>query len=78
MKNITITVPHGLARWAKIHAAKMEKSLSRMISDLLAEQRSQEEGYERAMRGFLGRKPVRLKEHGGYPSRDELHERDST
>ena len=35
MKNITITLDEDVARWAKIHAAKQEKSLRRVNGRIL-------------------------------------------
>jgi plasmid stability protein len=37
MKNVTVTLPDGLATRARVAAARQNKSLSRFIADLLAE-----------------------------------------
>ena len=76
MKNITITLPKEVARWARIRAASNDISLSRMVAEMLRECMVQEEGYQAAKRAFLSRKAVDLRSGGSYPSRDELHERD--
>ena len=76
MKNVTITLPEEVARWARIYAAKHETSVSRMLGEILRQRMLEEEGYEASKHSFLSRKPVRLKRKGQrYPSRDELHER---
>lgn len=76
MKNVTITLPEDVARWARVHAAKKDLSLSRMVAEMLRERMVEEEGYRKAMQSFLSREPERLKTEGSYPGRDELHERD--
>ena len=76
MKNVTITLPEGVARWARIWAAEHETSVSRMLGKLLQQHMEKDQGYETAMRAFLSRKPKMLKEKGGrYPQREELHDR---
>ena len=76
MKNITISLEEKTARWVRVWAAKHEKSVSRMIGDLLSQQMEASQGYDRAMRRYLKRKPVALKLNDeSYPSRDELYDR---
>jgi Arc/MetJ-type ribon-helix-helix transcriptional regulator len=75
MKNVTVTLPEEVARWARVQAAQREKSVSRYLADLLQEQMEEETAYEAAMVGYLKREPVRLSSGGPYPSRDELHDR---
>jgi hypothetical protein len=78
MKNITITLPEEAARWARVRAAELDTSVSRLVGDLLIDLMRQEEGYRAAMRLVLTRKPVKLSARGTrYPTRDELHGRDS-
>ena len=77
-KNITITLPEEAARWARVRAAELDTSVSRLVGDLLTDLMHQEEGYRAAMRLVLVRKPVKLSARGArYPTRDELHARDS-
>lgn len=76
MKNLTITLPEEVARWARVRAARLDLSVSRMVAEMLRERMAEEAGYQAARRAYLGRKPVVLKERGGYPARDELHDRD--
>lgn len=48
--------------------------MSRLIDMILKEHMREEEGYERAMRRALGRKPF-LKSSGPYLSREKAHNR---
>ena len=73
MKNVTITLPEPVARWARVWAARHNTSVSRMLGDLLTRMMEQEGGYEKARRSYLGRKPRRL--GGNLPDRDALHDR---
>ena len=75
LKNITITVDEQVGRWARIYAARNETSVSRLVGDLLRQRMQEEQGYEAAMRQYLARRPVVLKESGGYPRREQLHDR---
>ncbi len=76
MKNITITLEEDVARWAKIHAAKLGKSLSRLVGEMLKGKMLEENQYRSAMQRYLSQSPCRLKESGApYPKREELHER---
>ena len=75
MKNVTVTLDEEVARWARILAAREEKSVSRLLGDVLREKMLEERGYGAAMKAYLSRKAKPLKRSGGYPSRDELHDR---
>jgi hypothetical protein len=78
VRNITITLDEKTAAWARRHAAQLDMSLSRYVGELLESTMRQSREYERAMRQYLARKPAKLKKRSSrYPSRDELHERDS-
>ncbi len=77
MKNVTITLDEEVARWARILAAREEKSVSRLLGEVLREKMLAERGYDAAMKAYLSRKAKPLKKSGGYPSRDELHDRKS-
>ncbi len=74
LRNITITLEEDVARWARIEAARQDKSVSRLLAGLLQERMTQTERYERAMRRALARKPF-LKTDGHYLSREEAHAR---
>ena len=76
MKNITITVPENVAKWARVYAAEHETSISRMLGDILKDKMDTESSYSRSMERFLSKKPVKLRDNGDrYPDRDKLHER---
>jgi hypothetical protein len=76
MKNVTITLDEEVARWAKIHAAKQEKSLSRLVGEMLKKKMAEEETYQSAMQHYLSQPPLQLKEKGSvYPGRENLHDR---
>jgi hypothetical protein len=77
MKNVTITMPEKLARWARVKAAEQDKSLSRFLADLLEERMRRESGdHAEFLKTFRSVKPVRLREPGEkLPYRDELYDR---
>lgn len=76
MRNITITVEEEVALWAKVHAAKNDTSVSRMLGEVLKEKMETDREYDRAMGQFFGRRPVVLKSKGSrYASREAIHER---
>lgn len=77
MKNLTITLDEETAAWARVHAARHEMSVSRMVGEMLQRHMREHADYDRAMHRFLSRKPVKLKAAGArYPTREELHERE--
>lgn len=49
MKNVTITLPEDVARWARVWAAERESSLSKAIADLLSERMNADSEYVKAM-----------------------------
>ncbi len=75
MKNLTITVDDDVLRWAKVWAASHDTSVSRLVGGILRDRMREEEGYTEAMELVLAQAPERLKETGGYPSREELYDR---
>jgi hypothetical protein len=75
MKNVTITLDEETARWARVEAAHRDMSVSRLISELLHEHMRTQATYEDAMRRYLARPPIVLKDTGHYPTREELHDR---
>jgi hypothetical protein len=77
MKNVTITLDEETAAWARVHAARHNTSVSRMVGEMLQREMQDGRRYDEAMRSFLGKAPVRLTRAGKrYPARDELHDRD--
>jgi plasmid stability protein len=78
MKNVTITLDEEVARWARIKAAEDDKSLSRLVRELLSEKMRTESEYRTAMENYLARSPRLLKKKADkYPSREEIHDRPS-
>ncbi len=75
MKNVTITLDKETAAWARVHAARLNVSLSRFVGELLRDRMRQSREYDEAMRGSLAEKPLKMK--GGYPKRSDLHDRSS-
>jgi hypothetical protein len=76
MKNITITLDEEVAYWARIKAAELETSVSKLVGELLKEKMKQEQSYQLAMERFLSKRPGKINEAGDpYPARDEIHER---
>jgi plasmid stability protein len=76
MKNVTITLDEEVARWARIRAAELETSVSRLVGEMLRERMLEEEDYRAAMQRYLSQLPETLKKDGAkYPSREELHDR---
>ena len=75
MKNITVSMPEDLARWARVWAAENETSVSGLLSQLLQEKRERESRYQSAYQEFLAEKPVLLSDGSAYPSRESLYER---
>jgi hypothetical protein len=74
LRNVTITLEDEVARWARIEAARNDTSVSRLLGAILKERMLKNDGYERAMRRSLARKPF-LKTDGRYLSREEAHDR---
>jgi hypothetical protein len=76
MKNVTITLDEEVAHWARIKAAELDTSVSKLVGEMLREKMIRDQSYEQAMRRFLSKKPRQLSESGAaYPSREEIHER---
>ena len=75
LRNVTVTLEEDVARWARLEAARKDVSVSRLLGTLLRERMIQQDGYERALKRALARKPF-LNTDGKYPSRDDVHDRD--
>ncbi len=74
LRNVTVTLEEDVAQWARIEAARRDTSVSRLLGELLKERMSAQDGYERAMRRALERKPF-LRSDGRYLTREEAHDR---
>jgi acid phosphatase family membrane protein YuiD len=76
VKNITITLDESTAQWVRRTAGEHGKSVSRLISEILAEKRVESREYQEAMRAFLGRKLTPISTPGDrLPTRDEIYDR---
>lgn len=76
MKNVTVTLDEDVARWARIRAAELDMSMSRMLGEMLRGQMSRRVTYETEMRQYFVRelRPINA-EGSAYPAREELHDR---
>lgn len=76
MKNVTLSLDSDVARWARIRAAELDTSVSRLLADLLREMMARDLSYRTAMDRYLACQPAILREPDQpYPSRDDLHDR---
>jgi len=76
MKNVTITLDENVARWARIRAAELNTSVSRLVGDMLRQKMDDDERYDRSGHEYLSQKPLKLRKPGVmYPRREELYGR---
>ena len=76
MKNVTITLDEGTARWAKQVAGQRGVSVSRFVGELLRQQMQQERSYELALKRYFSLQPRALRAAGEkYPDRETVHDR---
>ena len=76
MKNVTITLDEETAKWARVYAATHNMSVSRLVGEMLQQRMGELHEYDRAMRAFLAKPPLKLSRTGkGYPKRDQLYDR---
>ncbi|MCX8085266.1 MAG: hypothetical protein N3C63_00045 [Rhodocyclaceae bacterium] len=81
MPNLTITTDEETLRWARIEAAKRGISVSKLVGELLAEQRKKSEEYQRALAEYLASPPWPLPEEPPradgrlWPTREEIYDR---
>lgn len=74
MKNVTITLDEEVARWARVRAAELDTSLSRLVGQMLKDHMLADKGYDTARRRYLSRQATPIST-GAYPRRDDLHDR---
>jgi hypothetical protein len=72
---MTITVEEDVARWARVRAAEENTSVSQLVGRLLKERMAGEDEYDRAMKSYLARPPIRVRKGTKLPRREELYER---
>jgi plasmid stability protein len=76
MKNITITLDEETAEWVRVHAAEQNKSVSRLVGEVLQSRMKDRREYQRAMRRYLSKPPFDLTgEPEKYPTREDIHDR---
>ena len=76
MKNITITLDQETAAWVRVHAAEQNKSVSRLVGEILQARMKDRLEYQRAMRRYLSKPPFNLTgEPQKYPTREEIYDR---
>ncbi|MGD9598818.1 MAG: CopG family transcriptional regulator [Steroidobacteraceae bacterium] len=77
MRNITISLDDDTANWARRLAAERQISVSRWVSELIAEKHRSSDAYQAAMRAYFARKPSHPLSNPGerYPTREELYDR---
>lgn len=75
MRYVTVTLDEETARWARIEAAQREMSLSSFICQLLRERMGGQVAHAGAKSRYVSRGGSNLSEGGGYPAREELHDR---
>jgi hypothetical protein len=76
MKNVTITLEEDVAHWARIRAAELDTSVSRLLGNMLRDLMDREQAYQSAMQEYLSAKPRNLSDtRKRYPQRDQLHDR---
>jgi len=74
LRNITVKLEEDVARCARMEAAREETSVSRLLGGILKERMTGQDGYQRAMRRALARKPF-LKSDGVYLPREGARRR---
>jgi hypothetical protein len=76
MKNITITLDLEAAAWVRVHAAEQNKSVSRLVGEILHARMKERRDYQRAMRRYFSKPPLALRGAMAKPTlRDEIYDR---
>ena len=76
MKNVTITLEEEVASWARIRAAELNTSVSRLLGGMLHDLMRDGWAYQSAMSRYMSSQPHNLSEPTEeYPSREDLHDR---
>lgn len=60
MKNVTITLDEETAAWIRVHAAEQNKSVSRVVGEILHTRMRERRDYQRAMKRCLAKVPLDL------------------
>jgi hypothetical protein len=75
LRNMTITVPEEVARWARKQAAEKNTSVSRLVGRMLEQEMVRRDEYWEAYRKWKKIKPLKGFDASKRLSRDEAHER---
>jgi hypothetical protein len=74
MKNVTITLDEETAGWVRVHAAEQNKSVSRLVGEILHTRMRERRDYQRAMKRCLSKAPLELTGPTEKPTlREELY-----
>ena len=76
MKNLTVSLPDETYQHLRLAAAQQNKSMSRLVGELLERRLGRPLTKAEAMRRFLDGPPMKLTdENGNAPTRDQIYER---
>ena len=75
LRNVTVTLPEEVARWAKVRAAEQNMSLSRLIAALLESEMRQSGAYKKAYKRWKALDNVAGIDAERRLSREQAHER---
>jgi hypothetical protein len=76
MKNVTITLDESLVKWAKVTAARHQKSLSKFIAGLLANLKETIGDQNETVSEFRAYQPRNISDQGKRAfSREDIYER---
>ena len=77
MRNVTITLDETAYRWAKVHAAQHDTSLSRLLGEMIEQRMLADDAYQKAYEEWKATKHIKWNISGGkpYPKREEIYTR---
>ncbi len=75
LKNMTITVPEEVARWARRKAADENTSVSKLVGEMLERQMRMTDEYWQAYERWKKLKPIKGIDAANRLSREKAHER---
>ena len=75
LKNVTVTMEEETLRWARHQAAEKGTSVSKLVGQILEQERRHTDAYWKAFEGWKKIKPVPGVDASKRMSREEVHER---
>ena len=75
LRNVTITVPEEVLRWARRKAAEEETSVSRLVGRMLEDEMRRTDQYTKAFEKWKKLKPIPGFDASRRAKRDELYDR---